>query len=66
MESIPALDSPALQELKELVPKLEADEIMVANKSRGHVGARTRLRGTLMQISKLCKAARKEIPPKAD
>lgn len=65
MAEVPVLESsPSLQEMKRVFDEIRSDEIVVARQDRGHVGARTRLRVALAKMAKLCKEARKEIPPK--
>ena len=67
MAEVPVLESsPSLQEMKPLFDEIKSDEIMLARGERGSVGARTRLRVGLAKMAKLCKEARKEIPPKPE
>lgn len=66
MEQLPTIDSsPALQNMKKLFDEIRSDEVVVANGERGAKAARTRLRVALAKMAKLCKEARKEIPPNA-
>jgi len=55
------LPSPAYYEIFEVVEELRAEGFALAN--RGLKNARTRVRTKLNALAKLCKQARKEIPP---
>jgi len=67
MTELPFLESSrSLQEMKPLFETILSDEITVTRGQRGSVGARTRLRVHLAQLAKLCKEARKEIPPRPE
>jgi hypothetical protein len=60
IEQIPRVDSDAFYAIQQVYDNARADAIAAG---RGVKAARTRLRVNLMQIIKLCKQARKDIPP---
>lgn len=63
-EKIPSLGSDALEELYVIVDEIKADETIAAlTEKRGHKAARTRVRTKLAKVARLCKEARKDIPP---
>ena len=65
MTTIPILESSyALQKMKVLYDEIRSDEVRVATRSWGYISANTRLRVALAKMARLCKEARKEIPPR--
>lgn len=60
IEEVPRVDSGSFYEIEETYANAKGDAIAAG---RGIKTARTRLRVNLMKIIKLCKQARKDIPP---
>ena len=60
LQELPELKSPSLSAMEPLFEEIRADAFQA---TRGNKAARTRLRVKLSGLAKLCKEARKEIPP---
>jgi len=60
LSELPELESLSLRAMEPLFDEIKADAFQAA---RGIKVARTRLRVKLSRMAKLCKDARKEIPP---
>jgi hypothetical protein len=60
-EQLPRIESPAFYAMLDMVENARADALQLATKKTK--AAKTRLRVKLSEIAKLCKQARKELPP---
>jgi hypothetical protein len=63
VENIPRIASESFYMIEKIYEQARGDAIVAARGNRGNKAARTRLRVNLMKIIKLCRQARKDIPP---